>query len=109
MFKIFNLKCQNARNNFGVCWLTSVCQVAWKTGEVLKQWQTSVLMPIHKKGDKKCTNYRGISLLNLPEKVYAKCLEKRCYEIVKPQLQDAQCRFCPARSTMDKIFALQQV
>ena len=24
-------------NNFGVCWLTCVCQVAWKTGEVSKQ------------------------------------------------------------------------
>ena len=60
------------------------------------------------KGDKKkCTNY--ISLLSLPEKVYAKCLEKKCREIVEPQLQDAQCGFRPARSTMDQIFALQQV
>ena len=29
--------------------------------------------------------------------------------IVEPQLQDAQCRFCPGRSTMDQIFGLQQV
>ena len=54
-------------NNFEVRWLTRVCQVAWKTGEVPKQWQTSVLIPIHKKGHKKkCTNYRsnysGVSL-----------------------------------------------
>ena len=34
---------------------------------------------------------------------------KRCFEIVEPQLQDAQCRFCSGRSTMDQIFALQQV
>ena len=41
----------------------------------------------HKKRDKKkCTNYRGISLLSLPGKVYAKCLEKRYREIVEPQL-----------------------
>ena len=99
-----------AMNNFGLRWLTRVCQVAWKTGEVRKQWQTSVLIPIDKKRDKKkCTNYRGISLLSLPGKVYAKCLEKRCREIVKPQLQDAQCGFRPGRSTMDQIFALQQV
>ena len=25
-----------AMNNVGVCWLTGVCQVAWKTGEVPK-------------------------------------------------------------------------
>ena len=69
-----------------------------------------MLIPIQKKGDeKKCTNYKGISLLSLPGKVYAKCLKKRCHEIVKPQLQDAQCGFRPGRSTMDQIFALQQV
>ena len=52
---------------------------------------------------------QGYFLLSLPKKVYAKCLKKRCREIVKPQLQDAQCRFCSGRSTMDQIFALQQV
>ena len=46
-------KMSKATNNFVVC----VCQVAWKTGEVPKQWQTSVLIPIDKKGDKKkCIN-----------------------------------------------------
>ena len=44
--------------NFGVCWLNYVFQVAWKTVEVPKQRQTSVLILIHKKGDKKkCTDY----------------------------------------------------
>ena len=80
-----------AMNNFEVCCLTRVFQVAWKTGEIPKQWQTSVLIHIHKNGDqKKCINYRDISLLSLPGKVYAKCLQKRCREIVKHQLQDAQ-------------------
>ena len=99
-----------AMNCFGIRWLTRVCKVAWKTGKVPKQWQTSVLIPIHKKGDKKkCTNYRGISLLSLPGKVYAKCLERRCREIVEPQLEDAQCGFRPGRCTTDQIFSLQQV
>ena len=30
-------KMLKAMNNFGVCWLNRVCQVAWKTGEVPKQ------------------------------------------------------------------------
>ena len=107
-----NIQCEMLKtlNNFGVCWLTRVFSVAWKTDEVTKLWQTSVLIPIHKKGDKKkCTNYRDIFLLRFPGKVYAKCLEKRCREIVEPQLQDAQCGFYPARSTTNQIFALQQV
>ena len=69
-----------------------------------------MILPIHKKGDKrKCNNYRGISLISVPGKVYAKCLEKKCREIVDPKLTDAQCGFCPGRSTMDQIFALQQI
>ena len=43
------LEMLKAINNFGVYWLTCVFQVAWKTGEVPKQWQTSMLIPIHKK------------------------------------------------------------
>ena len=84
--------------------------IAKKNGEVPNQWQTSVLKPTHKKGyKKKCANYRGISLLSLPGKLYAKCFEKRCRKIVEPQLQDVQCGFRPGRSTMDQIFAHQQI
>ena len=62
----------------GILWLTRVCQVAWKFGKTTKNWQTGVIIPIFKKGFcKQCTNYRGISLLSLPGKVYAKCLERK--------------------------------
>ena len=57
----------------GFLWLTRVCQVAWKYGITSRDWQTGVIISIFKKGDRKqCMNYRGISVLNLPEKVYAK-------------------------------------
>ena len=99
-----------AMNIYGVRWLTRVCKVACSTGQAPKQRQTSMIISIHKKGDKKkCTNYRGISLISVPGKVYAKCLEKKCREIVEPKLTDAQCGFRPGRSTMDQIFALQQI
>ena len=97
-------------NMYGVCWLTRVCMVACRTGQAPKQWQTSVVIPIHKKGDKrKWTNYRGIFLTSVLGKVPAKCLEKKCREIVEPKLTDAQYGFHPGRSTMDQIFALQQI
>ena len=93
-----------------VGWLTRVCKVACRTGQAPKQWQTSVIIPIHKKGDKrKCTNYRGISLISVPGKICAKCLEKKCREIVEPKRTHAQCSFRPDRSIMDQIFALQQI
>ena len=67
-----------------------------------------VIISIHKKGDKKeCSDYRGISLLSLPGKVYAKCLAKWCCELGEPQLEDTQCGFRPGRSTTDQLFTLK--
>ena len=90
----------------GILWLTRVCQVAWKFGKTPRDWQTGVTISIFKKGDRKqCTNnYKGISLLSLPGKVYAKCLERKCREIVESKLEDGQCGFHPGRRTTDQIF-----
>ena len=94
----------------GILWLTRVCQGAWKLGKTPRYWQTGVIILIFKKGDRKqCTNYRGISLLSLPGKVYAKCLERNCREIVESKLEDGQCGFRPGRSTTDQIFTLKQI
>ena len=78
-----------AMNGEGVRSLTRVCQVAWKLKKRQKNWQTGVIIPLYKKGDrKKCTIYRVISLLSLSRKVYDKCLERKCREIVKSKLED---------------------
>ena len=45
----------------------------------------------------------------MPGKVYAKCFEKKCREIVEPKLTDAECGCDPGQNTMDQIFALQQI
>ena len=37
----------------GILWLTRVCQVAWKLGKTPRDWQTGVIIPIFKKGDRK--------------------------------------------------------
>ena len=84
--------------------------MACRTGQAPKQWQTSVIIPIRKKGDKrKCTNYRGIFLISVPGKIYAKCTEKKCCEIVELKLTDAQCGFCFGQNTIDQMFALQEI
>ena len=94
-----------ALNGEGILWLMRVCQAAWKFGKTPRDWQTGVIILIFKKGDRKqCTNYRGISLLSLPGKVYAKCRE-----IVESKLKDRQGSFCPGRSTTDQIFTLKQI
>ena len=93
----------------GILWLTRMCQGAWKLGKTPRDWQTCVIIPIFKKGDRKqCTSYRRISLLSLPGKVVAKCLERKCREIVKSKLENCQCSFRRGRSTTDQIFTLNK-
>ena len=86
----------------GILWLTRVSEVAWKFGKTSRDWQTRVIIPIFKKGDRKqCLNYGGISLHSLPGKVYTKCFERKCREIVESKLEDGQCSFRPGHSTTD--------
>jgi len=42
-----------------------------------------IILKFQKGDHKQCTNYRGISLLSLPGKMHAKCLEKWHCEIVE--------------------------
>ena len=68
-----------------------------------KDWQTGVVVPLFKKGDQRvCANYRGITLLRLPGKVYSEVLERRVWPIVEPQKEEEQCGFCPVRETTDQ-------
>ena len=94
-------------NGERVRWLTRLCQVAWKLKKTPKDWQTCVIVPNNKKGNREeCTNYLRISLHSLPEKVYTKSLERKCREIVESKLENGQCGFLPDRSTTDKFFSL---
>ncbi|KAI3368910.1 hypothetical protein L3Q82_025425 [Scortum barcoo] len=80
----------------GLSWLTRLCNIAWRLGTVPLEWQTGVVVPLFKKGDRRvCSNYRGITLLSLPGKVYARVLERRIRPIVDPWIQEEQCGFRP--------------
>ncbi|TWW77544.1 hypothetical protein D4764_12G0009340 [Takifugu flavidus] len=56
-----------------------------------------------------CSNYRGITLLSLPGKVYSGVLERRVHRIVKPRIQEEQCGFRPGRGTVDQLYTLSRV
>ena len=71
-----------AMNMPGVRWLTRVCKVVRRTGQAPKQRQTSVVIPIHKKEDKrKCTNY-GAKLSSV-SRVRSMLSARGCKSILK--------------------------
>ncbi|TWW80944.1 hypothetical protein D4764_01G0007590 [Takifugu flavidus] len=94
----------------GLSWLTRLCNIAWTSGAVPLDWQTGVVVPLFKKGDRRvCSNYRGITLLSLPGKVYSGVLERRVRRIVEPRIQGEQCGFRPGRRTVDQLYTLSRV
>ncbi|KAK7925336.1 hypothetical protein WMY93_007646 [Mugilogobius chulae] len=94
----------------GLSWLTRLCNIAWQTGTVPLDWQTGVVVPLFKKGDRRvCSNYRGITLLSLPGKVYSRVLERRIRPMVEPRIQEEQCGFRPGRGTLDQLYTLHRV
>ncbi|KAL7836057.1 hypothetical protein SRHO_G00284040 [Serrasalmus rhombeus] len=67
-------------------------------------------LSLRDRGDRRvCSNYRGITLLSLPGKVYAGVLEKRVRLIVEPRIQEEQCGFRPGRGTLDQLFTLSRI
>uniref|UniRef100_A0AAQ4RS36 Reverse transcriptase domain-containing protein n=1 Tax=Gasterosteus aculeatus aculeatus TaxID=481459 RepID=A0AAQ4RS36_GASAC len=94
----------------GLSWMTCLFNIAWKSGTVPKEWQTGVVVPLFKKGDQRaCANYRGITLLSHPGKVYSKVLERRVRPIVEPRIEEEQCGFRPGRGTTDQLFTLSRI
>ncbi|KAK3573193.1 hypothetical protein QTP86_015101 [Hemibagrus guttatus] len=94
----------------GLSWLTRLCNIAWRSGTVPLDWATGVVIPLFKKGDqRRCSNYRGITLLSLPGKVYSRVLEKRVRPLVEPRIQEEQCGFRLSRGTLDQLYTLHRV
>ncbi|TWW54144.1 hypothetical protein D4764_0165650 [Takifugu flavidus] len=94
----------------GLSWLTRLCNIVWTSGTVPLDWQTGVVVPLFKKGDRRvCSNYRGITLLSLPGKVYSGVLERRVRQIVELRIQEEQCGFRPGHGTVNQLYTLSRV
>lgn len=82
----------------------------WNKEEIPKEWNSSVICPIHKKGDKmKCENHRGISLLNVAYKIFTSVLRAKIEPFAENILGEYQAGFRRGRSTVDQIHVVRQV
>ena len=91
-------------------WIFELLTEIWRERKVPNDWKKSVLVPLHKKKDQTvCDNYRGISLLSVPGKVFCLVLLNRLEHIIDPQLQETQCGFRRGRGTIDQIWVTRQI
>ena len=82
----------------------------WKKEKLPEEWKESIIVPIHKKGDKTdCSNYRGISLLPNTYKILSNILLSRLISYAKEIIGERQCGFRRNRSTIDHIFCIRQI
>ena len=85
----------------------------WEEGVVPQDFKDADIVHLYKnKGDiKDCNNHRGISLLCIAGKIFARLLLNRLFKhiVAIGVIPESQCGFYPGRGTTDMNFALRQI
>jgi hypothetical protein len=82
----------------------------WNKEELPHQWEESIVVPIHKKGDKTdCSNYQGISLLSTSCKILMYILLTTLTPYADEIVGDHQCVFRRNSSMTDQVFCIRQI
>nr|VZI06593.1 unnamed protein product [Spirometra erinaceieuropaei] len=92
--------------------LTVLVQELWRQGEVPQDFKDATIVHLYKrKGNRQiCDNHRGISLLNIAGKIFARILLNRLNKhLEQGLLPESQCGFRRHRGTTDMIFAARQL
>ena len=87
-----------------------LCQ-CWKEGAVPQDMKNANIVTLYKnKGERgDCNNYRGISLLSIVGKLFARIVLQRLQKLADRVYPESQCGFRANRSTIDMIFSLRQL
>ena len=84
--------------------LHSICQQIRKAQQWPQDWETSVFIPIPKKGNaKECSNYCTIALTSHTSKVMLKILQATLQQYMNHELPDVQSGFRKGRGTKIKL------
>ena len=93
--------------------LLKLFKLIWEEGQVPQDFKDADLVHLYKnKGDSKCCdNHRGISLLCIAGKIFARLQLNRLNKHIEDigLIPESQCGFRPGRGTTDMVFALRQI
>jgi hypothetical protein len=82
----------------------------WNKEELPHQWKESIVVPVHKKGDKtECSNSQGTSLLSTSYKVLSNILLSRLIPYADEIIGDHRYGLRRNRSTTDQILYIRQI
>jgi len=78
--------------------------------EVPVDWKKGVIIKLPKKGSlKDCNNWRGLTLLSIPGKVFSRVLLNRLQDAVDCTLRDELAGFRKGRSHTEQLFTLHNI
>ena len=91
--------------------LHEILFLCWREGEVPQDMRDAKIVTLFKnKGDRSdCNNYRGISLLSVVGKVFARVVLARLQILADRIYPGSQCSFRSGRSILDMIFSVRQL
>ena len=85
--------------------------LCWKEGTVPQDMRDANIVTLYKnRGDRSdCNNYRGISMLSVIGKVFARVALTKLQILAERTLPEAQCGFRTGRSTIHMTFSVRQL
>ena len=91
-------------------YLYNLLCISWRTGKFPAATKDAKIITLFKKGDKgDCNSYRGISLLSVTGKVFARVLLATLKQVASRIYPESQCGFCSRCSTVGMIFSVRQI
>ena len=90
--------------------LTELFNKIWHAEEIPEEWREGIIIPLSKKGClSDCNNWRGITLLSVPGKVFCSMLFNRLKTQVGQRLREEQAGFRSGRSCTEQILILRNI
>lgn len=88
--------------------LEPLLKTVWESGRIPNDWKHGLIIKLPKKGDlTECSNWRGITLLNIIGKILATIIHNRLKEELEPKMRPEQAGFRANRACVDHINTLQ--
>ena len=90
--------------------ITKLLNICWQTTNVPDEWRKGMIVKIPKKGNiAECNNWRGITLLSIPGKIFCIVLLNRIKDAANKALREEQGGFRNGRSCNEQIFTIRNI